>query len=95
MEIVLLTAIGAVSLVSGIASARLGLGIARNPDAADRRTLSERELGIFRWLLPVGFFVLGAIFPLFFFAALGLTRRSRPPIAPDPRASAQPSTRQH
>lgn len=76
MKILVYAIIAAVSLTSGIATCRLGYIMARNPDAGDRRTMSQRELGVARWLFPVVFFVLGAIFPLFFFVALGASHRA-------------------
>ncbi len=77
MEALLIGAIAVVSLVSGIASARIGYRMGRNPGAADRRNLSPRELDICRWLLPAGLFVLGAIFPLFYFSVRSISRRSQ------------------
>lgn len=76
MEFLIYAALGAVSLVSGIATGRLGYLMARNPDAGDRRMMSERELDIAKWLVPVVLFVLGALFPLFFFVARGARDRS-------------------
>lgn len=76
MQFLIYAALGAVSLVSGIATGRLGYQMASNPDAGDKRTMSERELRIAKWLVPVVLFVLGALFPLFFFVARGARDRA-------------------
>jgi heme/copper-type cytochrome/quinol oxidase subunit 2 len=75
MNAALITVILMVSLVSGTATSILAYRLASNPDASDRRMMSERELAVARWMVPAVCFVLGAVFPLFFFAALGITHR--------------------
>jgi hypothetical protein len=49
--------------------------MARHPDSGDRRSMSERDLSIGVWLFPVGGFILGAVFPLFYFVARDICRR--------------------
>lgn len=75
MNAALITALLILSVVAGTATSILGYRIAKEPDASDRRMMSERELAAARWLVPVICFVLGAVFPLFFFAALGISHK--------------------
>ena len=63
------------SLVSGVATARIAYYMARHPDQDDRRTMSERQLAIAVWLLPVVGFVLGAILPWVYFVARNARQR--------------------